>query len=46
MFDGEDDVAIKTFEEFALVLEEQVESGSVKSSVVIVNVKQHTSSFA
>ena len=46
VFDGEDDVAIKTFQEFALALEEQVESGSAKSSVVIVNVKQHTSSFA
>ena len=46
VFDGEDDVAIKTFEEFALALEEQVESRSAKSSAVIVNVKQHTSSFA
>ena len=27
-------------------MKEQVESGSAKSSVVIVNVKQHTSSFA
>ena len=46
VFDGEDYVAIKTFEEFAFALEEQVESGSAKSPVVIVNVKQHTSSFA
>ena len=39
-------MAIKTFEEFALTLEEQAESGNAKSSVVIINVKQHTSSFA
>ena len=46
MFDGEDDVAIKTFEEFALALEEQIEFGSAKSSIVIINLEQHTSSFA